>query len=248
MTNDRDWGQQRPPQYQQPWEQGEQGGPWQRQRYDPAAHHRRMQAPQQEPPWQQQGNGQQYPPQGQPWQQPGPREQSSWQEPGRYQHPQPQHRKRSRGPLIAGIAAAVVIVAGGGTAYALTSHHAKPLTCAQQYQAWKTGPAHGAAQQLKTDLTAVQSAGNSEDIPQMTSALKAIGSDATTMKQYPMPACADPAGYWPQVLAELQASGDNAGVSSGLGGLILAEAPLKQVPAVEEKLSTELARTAGVKA
>ncbi len=54
-----------------------------------------------------------------------------------------------------------------------------------------------------------------------------------------MPACADPGRYWGQVLALIKAAGDNAGSASGLGGLLLAEAPLKQLPGVEQKLSAE---------
>ena len=109
-------GQQWPPQ------SGQQGGPWQRQAYDPAAYHRRMQRPPQESAWEQQGYGQQHPPRDQQWQQPGPREQQgSWQERGQYQNPQPHRHERSRVPLYAGIAA-VVVIAGGGAAYALTRH------------------------------------------------------------------------------------------------------------------------------
>ena len=59
-----------------------------------------------------------------------------------------------------------------------------------------------------------------------------------------MPACADPGGYWMQVLAHIKAAGDNAGSASGLGGLLLAEAPLKQVPGMEQKLTQELKRAA----
>lgn len=59
----------------------------------------------------------------------------------------------------------------------------------------------------------------------------------------PAPACADPHGYWRQILARIKAAGDNAGTASGLTGLILAEAPLKAIPALEKKLDAELKRT-----
>ena len=58
-----------------------------------------------------------------------------------------------------------------------------------------------------------------------------------------MPACADPAKYWQQVLSEVKAGGDNAGSTSGLGGMLLALEPLKKVPPLETKLSAELKRT-----
>lgn len=44
-------------------------------------------------------------------------------------------------------------------------------------------------------------------------------------------------------MARIQAAGDNAGADTGLTGLILAEAPLKDVPALEKKLDPELKRT-----
>lgn len=221
------------------------GQPWQPQQYDPAAHHRRMQGPPQEPPWRQQGYGQQYP-QGQARQQPGPWEQS-WQEPGQYQDPQPHRRKRSRIPLYAGIAA-VIAFSGGGAAYALTRSPAKPLTCAQQYKAWQGGPADALAKRtLGPDDKALTTAGNADDIPAMDSALGKLGGDASQLEAYPMPACADPAGYWTQMLADIKAAGDNASSTSGLGGLLTAMAPAEKVKPLEAELTAELARTAGVK-
>lgn len=135
-------------------------------------------------------------------------------------------------------------------AYALAGHGtgsagaAQPLTCKQRYDAWKTGPARSQAEQLTADLKKVSAAGSAEDIRALTSTLKTAGADATTLEQNPMPACADPGGYWEQMLARIKAAGDNAGSASGLGGILLAEAPLKQVPGLEQKLSAELKQAA----
>lgn len=246
MTDRGDWEQQ--PQYPEQGygQQYPQGQSWQPPQYNPRQHQRRM-VRQQPEPSQQQGYGQPYP-QSQPQQQADPWEQPSWQEPGQYQHPQPHGRKRSRILLYAGIAA-VIVIAGGGAAYALIGRgSAKPLTCAQQYQAWKTGPADILAKRtFGPDATALTAAGNSDDIPAMDSALAKLGQDAGQLEQDPMPVCADPAGYWTQMLADLKAAGDNAGSTSGLGGLITAMAPAEKVKPRETELSAELARTAGVK-
>ena len=59
----------------------------------------------------------------------------------------------------------------------------------------------------------------------------------------PMPGCADPRGYWNEILARIRASGDNASTSSGLSGLLAAEAPLQDVPGMETKLGAELKKT-----
>ena len=83
--------------------------------------------------------------------------------------------------------------------------------------------------------------------PRWTLPWRSSGRDAGQLEQYPMPACADPAGYWTQMLADLKAAGDNAGATSGLGGLITAMAPAEKVKPLDTELSAELARTAGVK-
>jgi hypothetical protein len=114
------YGQQYGPQgqpYPQPGygqQYGPEGQPWQPQ-YDPRQHQRRTSGPQ-EAPWQQAP----YPPQDYP-----PRDQWQPQQPrqdyGQFQPRQRHHRKRSRAPLYVGIAA-LIVIAGGGTAYALAGH------------------------------------------------------------------------------------------------------------------------------
>jgi hypothetical protein len=92
--------------------------PWQPQ-YDPRQDQSRTSGPR-EAPWQQAP----YPPQDYPprdqWQPQRPR-----QDHGQFQPRQRHRRKRSRAPLYAGIAA-VVVIAGGGTAYALAGHGSTP--------------------------------------------------------------------------------------------------------------------------
>ena len=129
-----------------------------------------------------------------------------------------------------------------------TAHQAA-VACKQQYDAWKTGPAKAIETgQLQPALREVQSAGASEDVPELQSGLEKAGRAATAMEAYPMPSCADPAGYWRQVLALLKASGDNAKTGSGLGALILAEAPLEKVKPLDTKLTAELKKDASAAA
>src|SRR5487761_1651742 len=139
MTYGQDYGQ--PGQYPQPGygqQYGPQGQPhpqpgygqqyrpedqpWQPQ-YDPRQHQRRSSGPQ-EAPWQQAP----YPPQDYPsrdqWQPQQPR-----QDYGQFQPRQRHHRKRSRAPLYTGIAA-LIVIAGGGTAYALAGHGGTPSPAA----------------------------------------------------------------------------------------------------------------------
>lgn len=203
--------------------------------YDPRQHQQRLTAPQQQyefpPP------GQSRPPQQGYWpQQPPPQ--------------QPKHR-RSHGVLIT-VLVLVAILAAGGAAWALGGHHmpgqaaAKPPSCHQQYLNWKSSMA-GDKAALNTDLTALQTASTSDDIPQMDAALKQLGTDVTTIQGSPIPSCADPAGYWPQVLRDLKAASDNATSQPGMSGILAASGPVQLVKPLEGKLKTELARTTQVK-
>ena len=132
--------------------------------------------------------------------------------------------------------------AGPATAAAHAAAAPRP-SCTQQYTAWQHGPARATGKKLGNALTAVQDASGNSDLPALTSALETAGADAAAARPYPMPACADPAGYWGQMLAHIRAAGDNAGTASGLSALILAEVPLKAVPGLEAKLGAELKRT-----
>jgi hypothetical protein len=130
MTHGQDgWPDQYPqPDYGQRYHQENQ--PWPPP-HDPRQQQYGTRGPQ-EPPWQQaQYPPQDYPPPGQwPPRQPphdyGQFPQQPRQDYGQFQPP-PRQRKRSRAPLYAGIAA-VVVIAGGGTAYALVGHGGTPHT------------------------------------------------------------------------------------------------------------------------
>jgi hypothetical protein len=162
---------------------------------------------------------------------------------------QPRHRSYGFVGVLA--ASAVTAAAGCGSHAAAPAATASPpathpaaqaaaLSCKQQYTAWKLGPARAKGKQLTSTLHAVQTAAASEDVPALTAALKTAGAAAASLDQYPMPACADPRGYWNAILARIRAAGDNAGSTSGLAALILAEAPLNDLSGLEAKLTAEL--------
>lgn len=157
----------------------------------------------------------------------------------------------TRATATAIVAAAAVTIAACSTS-ASTPHAAparrtapKPPTCHQQYETWKHGTAARSVRSLLAALRKVQSAGAAEDIPQLGTALARAGRAASRLTAYPVPRCADPAGYYASFLTHIQAAGDNAKSTSGLGGLMLAEVPLKAVPGIERRLDAELNRTVG---
>jgi hypothetical protein len=154
-------------------------------------------------------------------------------------------------PLTLAAAAAVIALAGCGGHAAASSpaghSTATAASCHQQYETWKHGPAKAVSKKLIAALHAVQSAGSTLDIPRLASTLKKAGPAAAELARFPMPKCADPAGYFGQVLARVRAAADNAGSASGLASIMLAMVPLKGLPKIEHELTAELKRTAGVR-
>jgi hypothetical protein len=151
------------------------------------------------------------------------------------------------GAGVLALAACGGSTSGGTPAAGTTTHqtaHQAAVSCKQQYDTWKTGPAKTVANRIQADLSKVTSAANAEDVPELNSALHAAGNDARSLKAYPMPVCADPSGDWAKMLGYIQAAGDNASTSSGLSGLVLAMAPLEKVKGVENKLTAELKKDA----
>jgi hypothetical protein len=125
------------PGYGQQYRPGDQS--WQPQ-YDPRQYQPGTGSPQ-EAPWQQAPYPpQDYPPRG-PWQ-----PQQPWQDYGQFQPPQQQDRQRSRTPLYAGLAA-VLVIAAGGTAYVLAGHGSRhsPVSSSSPAASASTHPAAPAA-------------------------------------------------------------------------------------------------------
>ena len=126
---------------------------------------------------------------------------------------------------------------GGGVAAS-----ASP-SCMQQYRVWSSGPAHAAGENLTAALNILQAASSASDIGATSAALKRAGVAARTVAQSPIPACADPMGYWRAVLVGIQDAADNAGTSQGQEALTAAGVALKRMPVLERKLAAELRRT-----
>jgi len=118
-------------------------------------------------------------------------------------------------------------------------------SCHQQFVAWQNGPAKSLGEQIVPALEQVEAAASVDDVPSLTSTLRQAGKLAPQLQAHPMPTCADPKGYWRQILAALTAAGDSASSAHGLTALLAAVTPLEKISLVETQLSTELTSTAG---
>jgi hypothetical protein len=136
------------------------------------------------------------------------------------------------------LATAAVAVAGlaacshSATPAASASHQAlpAPISCSQQYATWE----HGKGSGIIAALNAVSLADTMGGTTALTAALEKAKPAVARGARYPLPACADPIGYWNVVLMHV-----NAAVAS-LGSPSSVRAAMKDVPRITQSLTTEL--------
>ena len=105
-----------------------------------------------------------------------------------------------------------------------------PVSCRQQYDTWN----HGQGKGLIAALDAVSSAETAGDTQVLTATLKKIGPAVSRAARHPVPACADPRGYWDVLLQHVSAAAASTGSASSV------RAAMKGVPKIEHQLATEL--------
>ena len=141
------------------------------------------------------------------------------------------------------LAAAVAAVAGlaacshaAAPAAAPASHRNPPVpvSCSKQYDSWQHGPGKG----LIAALHAVSTADTAGGTHVLTAALQKARPAVARAARHPVPACADPMGYWDVLLMHLSAA--TAGGSSASS----ARAAMTGVPKIEHELAAELRHTA----
>jgi hypothetical protein len=127
-----------------------------------------------------------------------------------------------------------------GTRHVTDTRRAVLVNCPKEYAAWKQGP----ARKLVGAVNAVDSANSAGDIRALEAALRQAGLAVNHAGRYPMPACADPKGFWTALLMHVNAAASTKSSGSGTASITLA---LKGVPTIERELSGELKNTAGVR-
>jgi hypothetical protein len=87
-------------------------------------------------------------------------------------------------------------------------------------------------------LNAVSSAATAGDAQVLTAALKQARPAVTRAARHPIPACADPRGYWSVLLMHVNAAVASKGPASSV------RAAMQDVPKIEHKLIAEVKQTA----
>jgi hypothetical protein len=109
-----------------------------------------------------------------------------------------------------------------------------PVSCGQQYRTWK----HGQGKGLMSALNDVSSAATAGDAQVLTAALEQAKPAVARAARHPIPACADPRGYWSVLLMHVNAAVASKGSASSV------RAAMQDVPKIQHKLTTEVKQTA----
>ena len=134
-------------------------------------------------------------------------------------------------------AAAAGLTACSHTAAPTPASHASvrvPVSCTQQYNTWENGRGKG----LLAVLDAVSSAETAGDSRVLTVTLKEARPTVSRAVLDPVPACADPRGYWDVLLMHVTAAEATTASASSV------RAAMKDVPKIEHQLTAELKHTA----
>lgn len=144
--------------------------------------------------------------------------------------------------LAAAAAAAIALVAcshadtpsAAPASHKTVTHSALVVNCPQEYAAWRQDPAG----KLAGSLNALDAASKARDLPALDAALKKAGPAILRAARNPIPACADPKGYWTALMMHVSSAADGGRPTS-------VKLALKGVPELERELSAELRTTVG---
>jgi hypothetical protein len=87
-----------------------------------------------------------------------------------------------------------------------------PISCSQQFRTWSRGEGKG----LMGALDAVSSAATAHNARKLTAALMHAKPAVTKGAAHPIPACADPRGYWTVLLMHVNAAASGKGSASSM--------------------------------
>jgi hypothetical protein len=136
----------------------------------------------------------------------------------------------------AGLTACSTTAGGPGAvpaSHTATSAARTPVSCSQQYTTW----IHQQGKGMIAALGAVSSAATAGDAHVLTVTLKRARPAVARAARHPVPACADPRGYWDVLLMHVNAAAAARHSPSTV------RAAMKDVPKIQRQLTAELKQT-----
>ena len=117
--------------------------------------------------------------------------------------------------------------------------------CAQQYHAWQNGPAHSAIIKFEAAQQVLATDSSSGRPALIAAALNIFGQAAAALEGFPVPACADPHGYFATLLSQVVTVADEVGPEATLADLQQAISQLGSVFSLESDFTAEVKQTTG---
>ena len=115
--------------------------------------------------------------------------------------------------------------------------------CAQQYHAWQNGPAHPAILRFEAAQQILAQDSSSGKPALIAAALNVLGHQAAALARFPVPACADPHGYFAALLSRVVTVTGEVGPGATLADLQQAVSQLGSVFSLESDFTAELKQT-----
>jgi len=147
-----------------------------------------------------------------------------------------------------GLMVTASLAAGCGSPASSSGRHpaepvpvARPVSCRQQYEAWKRRPAL-AQDEMQAAVNAVLAAEESGNAAAVRSALKKLVPAAVAAAPAGPPPCGDPADLYSEYVTAVYEAGYNARSAQGISGLLKAAVPLKGLKTMESGLAAEANR------
>jgi hypothetical protein len=115
--------------------------------------------------------------------------------------------------------------------------------CAQQYHAWQNGPAHPAIIKFEAAQQVLAKDSSSGHPALIAAALNLLGQQATALARFPVPPCADPHGFFANLLSQVVTVTGQVGPDATVADLQQAISQLGSVFSLESDFTAEVKQT-----
>jgi hypothetical protein len=115
--------------------------------------------------------------------------------------------------------------------------------CAQQYHAWQNGPAHSAIIKFEAAQQVLAKDSSSGHPALIAAALNLLGQQATALARFPVPPCADPHGFFANLLSQVVTVTGQVGPNATVADLQQAISQLGSVFSLESDFTAEVKQT-----
>lgn len=115
--------------------------------------------------------------------------------------------------------------------------------CAQQYHAWQNGPAHSSIIKFEAAQQVLAKDSSSGHPALIAAALNLLGQQATALARFPVPPCADPHGFFANLLSQVVTVTGQVGPDATVADLQQAISQLGSVFSLESDFTAEVKQT-----